>query len=229
MFWVVERKQKYKLYLRSICTVSIKPTIDTIWLPWASLVAQRVKNPPAMWGDLGSIPRLGRFPGEGNGYSLQYSGLEFHGQRSLAGYSPWGRKDLNMTERLSLPDLLKPPPMMLWVTSLLGLIPSPFSHCVYLLIMCLLTIHFCVYFAYNTLLNYLISQDFNWSVLKMRYLFCFWLCQASVVAYQAFAVASRVLSCSTWDLLPWPGLNPGPLHLEHEALTHWTTKGVSQN
>ena len=27
-------------------------------------------------GDLGSIPGLGRSPGEGNGYPLQYSGLE---------------------------------------------------------------------------------------------------------------------------------------------------------
>ena len=27
-------------------------------------------------GDLGSIPGLGRVPGEGNGYLLQYSGLE---------------------------------------------------------------------------------------------------------------------------------------------------------
>ena len=27
-------------------------------------------------GDLGSIPELGRFPGEGKGYPLQYSGLE---------------------------------------------------------------------------------------------------------------------------------------------------------
>ena len=27
-------------------------------------------------GDLGSIPRLGRSPGERKGYSLQYSGLE---------------------------------------------------------------------------------------------------------------------------------------------------------
>ena len=27
-------------------------------------------------GDLGSIPGLGRFPGEGKGYLLQYSGLE---------------------------------------------------------------------------------------------------------------------------------------------------------
>ena len=27
-------------------------------------------------GDMGSIPGLGRCPEEGNGYSLQYSGLE---------------------------------------------------------------------------------------------------------------------------------------------------------
>ena len=27
-------------------------------------------------GDLGSIPGLGRFPGEGNGYPIQYSCLE---------------------------------------------------------------------------------------------------------------------------------------------------------
>ena len=26
---------------------------------------------------------------------------EFHGQRSLAGYSPWGRKESGMTERLT--------------------------------------------------------------------------------------------------------------------------------
>ena len=32
---------------------------------WASLVAQLVKNPPAMWWDLSLIPGLGRSPGEG--------------------------------------------------------------------------------------------------------------------------------------------------------------------
>ena len=33
---------------------------------------------------------------------LQYSCLENpHGLKSLAGYSPWGHKDLGMTERLS--------------------------------------------------------------------------------------------------------------------------------
>ena len=44
-------------------------------------------------GDMGLIPGLGRSPGEGNGNPLQYSCLgKSHGQRNLAGYSPWGRK-----------------------------------------------------------------------------------------------------------------------------------------
>ena len=43
---------------------------------WPSLVAQLIKNPPAMAGDLGSIPELGRSSGEGKGYPIQYSGLE---------------------------------------------------------------------------------------------------------------------------------------------------------
>ena len=53
-------------------------------------------------GDLGLIPGLGRSPGGGHGNPLQYSCLENpHGQRSLAGYIPWGHKELDMTERLS--------------------------------------------------------------------------------------------------------------------------------
>ena len=35
-----------------------------------------VNNPPAHTGDAGSIPGLGRSPGEGNGNPLQYSCLE---------------------------------------------------------------------------------------------------------------------------------------------------------
>ena len=34
------------------------------------------KEPACNEGDLGSIPGLGRSPGEGKGYSLQYSGLQ---------------------------------------------------------------------------------------------------------------------------------------------------------
>ena len=53
-------------------------------------------------GDLGSIPGLRRCPGGGHGNPLQHSYLvNPHGQRTLAGYSPWGHKESDMTERLS--------------------------------------------------------------------------------------------------------------------------------
>ena len=48
-------------------------------------------------GDLGSITGLGRSPGEGNGYPLQYSGLKNPGI-----LSPWDRKESDTTEQLSL-------------------------------------------------------------------------------------------------------------------------------
>ena len=67
-----------------------------MWYSWVSLVAQLVTNLPAM-RDLGLIPGLVRSLGEGNGYPLQYSGLENSGL-----YSPWGRKGSDMTERLLL-------------------------------------------------------------------------------------------------------------------------------
>ena len=58
-----------------------------------------VKNPPAKAGDTSLIPGLGKSPGGGHGNPLQYSSLENpHGQRSLAGYSPWGGKVLDTAE-----------------------------------------------------------------------------------------------------------------------------------
>ena len=42
----------------------------------------------------------GNMPKHGN--SLQYSYLENpHGQKSLAGYNPWGHKELDTTEQLN--------------------------------------------------------------------------------------------------------------------------------
>ena len=67
-----------------------------------SQVAPMVKNQPANAGDFrdgGSIPVSGISPGGGHGNPLQYSCLEeTHGQRSLAGYSPCGRKGSDKTE-----------------------------------------------------------------------------------------------------------------------------------
>ena len=42
----------------------------------ASLIALLVKNPPARQETPVLFPGLGRSPGEGKGYPLQYSGLE---------------------------------------------------------------------------------------------------------------------------------------------------------
>ena len=50
-------------------------------------------------GDLDLIPGLGRSPGEGSGNPLQYACLENPMDR---GYSPWGCKELDTTERLTL-------------------------------------------------------------------------------------------------------------------------------
>ena len=47
-------------------------------------------------GDLGSVPGLGKSPGEGNGLPTQYSCFlpgELSEQRSLTDYSPWGYKE----------------------------------------------------------------------------------------------------------------------------------------
>ena len=69
---------------------------------WASLVAQMLKNLPAMGEDLGSVPGLGRSPGGGNSYPLQHSCLENpHGQRSLMDYNSRVRKESDTTEQLS--------------------------------------------------------------------------------------------------------------------------------
>ena len=62
--------------------------------PWASLVGQLVKNLPAMqetWVE--------KIPWEGKGYppTPVFQLREFHGL-----YSPWGRKELDTTEQLSL-------------------------------------------------------------------------------------------------------------------------------
>ena len=55
-------------------------------IPWAPLVTQMVKT-LCNTGDLGLIPGLEPTP--------VFLPEESHGQRSLAGYSPWGIKELD--------------------------------------------------------------------------------------------------------------------------------------
>ena len=62
-------------------------------------------------GDLGSIPGLGSSPGEGKGYPLQYSGLE----NSMDWNGPWGHKESDMTEQLSLSFFIINIPVILYL------------------------------------------------------------------------------------------------------------------
>ena len=74
-------------------------TFDTLPCPpnWASLVAQMVKNLPVMQNIPGQEDPLER----GMATHPIFLPGEFHGQRSLLGYSGWGCKELEMTEQLT--------------------------------------------------------------------------------------------------------------------------------
>ena len=65
---------------------------------WASLVAQTVRNLPAIQET--QIQFLGQEDPLEKGMATHSISLhgEFHGQRSLAGYNPWGCKELDTTE-----------------------------------------------------------------------------------------------------------------------------------
>ena len=66
------------------------------------LVTQTVKNLPANAGDVGSMSRLGRFTWRRKWQPIPvFLPGKSHGQRSLIDYSPWGHKELNMTERIT--------------------------------------------------------------------------------------------------------------------------------
>ena len=76
----------------------------------ASQMVLVVKNPPTNAGDVrdaGSIPGSGRSPGDGELLQWKWQPTPVflpgrsHGQRSPADHSPWGRKELDTTERLS--------------------------------------------------------------------------------------------------------------------------------
>ena len=81
-------------------TQNCKPTIVQLKKNDKTLVALVVKNPPANAGDMvGSISGLGRFPWRRKRQPTPvFLPGEFHGPRSLAGYSPWGCKESDVTK-----------------------------------------------------------------------------------------------------------------------------------
>ena len=64
--------EELKSYPSVLPFVKLDRTLANVGFPGGS----QVKVPASNAGDLGSIPRSGRSPGEGNGNPLQYSCLE---------------------------------------------------------------------------------------------------------------------------------------------------------
>ena len=65
-------------------------------------MAQMVKNLPAMCRRPGFDPWVRKNPWIKEWQHPVFFPGELHGQRSLVGYSPWGCKELDMTEQLTL-------------------------------------------------------------------------------------------------------------------------------
>ena len=86
------RRPQFNSWVQKICWRKDRlPTPVFLGFPGGSAGKESTCNA----GDPGLIPELSRYPGEGNGYPLPYSGLE----NSM--YSPWGYKESDATERLS--------------------------------------------------------------------------------------------------------------------------------
>ena len=92
--WAVLGRREGKLSLTA-------PYFYTMLLHLGSPGGLDGKESACNTGGMGSIPGSGRSPGGGNGNILQYSCLENSMERSLGGYSPWGHKESDMTQRLN--------------------------------------------------------------------------------------------------------------------------------
>ena len=51
-----------------------------------------------------------------------------------------------------------------------------------------------------------------------------WLCQVLVEACGVFSTGMCTLSCSLWDLVPWPEMEPRSCASGAQTLSHWTTR-----
>ena len=84
-----KKKKKLHYFLARDCREKRERNLETSIYRFPDSLDGKASACNARDPDL--IHGLGRSPGEGNGNPLQYSCLEnFHGLRSLVGYSPWG-------------------------------------------------------------------------------------------------------------------------------------------
>ena len=94
--WACQKFIEIKLEIKGIAFLGL----SFCWEDFLSFLEG--KESACLAGDPGSVPELGRSPGESNGCPLQYSFWRIPWREEPGGYSPWGRKESDLTERISL-------------------------------------------------------------------------------------------------------------------------------
>ena len=81
---------------------------------------------------------------------------------------------------------------------------------------------------------YFCTENFGFRISQLDSVYLFrvfvylfiWLCCVLVVACKTFCCTMQSLSCSMWDLVPWPGIQPRPPALGVQSLSQWTSREV---
>ena len=93
--------------------------------------------------------------------------------------------------------------------------------CVYSLYMCVCRVYICVYVCVWT------------SAPGHSVCMCVWtsppacVCVCVCLSAPGLNCSTQDLHCSLWNLVPWPGIEPGPSALAVRSLSHWTTREVT--
>ena len=74
-------------------------------------------------------------------------------------------------------------------------------------------VRYCTYFV--NIFSHFVARLFIYLIMSFFF---------NVYLFTYFAVPG--LSCSMWDLIPWPGIEPGPPTLGAQSLSPWTSREI---
>ena len=158
------------------------------------------------WGqEKGTIEdEMVRWHDQLGGHEFEQTPRDGKGQGSLVCCSPWGHKELDLTEKLSY---------MYTYT--------------YMYIYVYIHIHIYTYTFFNIFILgffYFSKFIFNWRPSGfLNYLFIWLSCGTWALPSSLWHAKS--FSCAMWDLAPWPGIEPRPPALGVQSLSHWKHQG----
>ena len=192
------RRPQFNSWVRKICWRRDRlPTPVFLGFPFGSGGKESACNA----GDLGLIPGLGRSPGEGKGYPFQYSGLENSMDCIVQGVTKsWTQlSDFHFTSQLVWPHSLYPRSPCTQLHAAVPLfVPTGSAH---------------QWWASLTILG------LPFFIKKKKIIWLHWVL---VSAHRIFFF----FNCGMWNLVAWPGIEPGVPALRAQSLSHWMTREV---